>query len=414
MLALPARLQPGTLYFVQGPGDTFTAYLTDRRGIPATFAPSAHTQAWSTITSRPTTLSGYGITDAAPSARTITAGTGLSGGGDLTANRTLSLANTAVSAGSYGGAASIPTFTVDAQGRLTAAGSASVSIGWSAITSGKPTTLAGYGITDAAPSSHVGAGGSAHANATTSVAGFMAAADKTKLNGIATGATANSTDATLLARANHTGTQAASTITGLATVATSGAYADLSGLPSLFDGTWSSLTGKPSTFAPAAHTHPASEISDSTAAGRAVLTAADAAAQRTALGLGSAAVAAILGTVSQSGGVPTGAITEAGSNANGSYVRWADGTQICWSPDLTFGAATIAQGAGYRSDTVAWTFPAAFASTGNRAAFGTSGNIARWVLVQNPTLTSVNLRLMGFTSFSGGENGRAVATGRWF
>jgi hypothetical protein len=37
--------------------------------------------------------------------------------------------------------------------------------------------------------------------------------------------------------------------------------------------------------APTAHTHPASEISDSTTAGRAVLTAADAAAQRTALGL---------------------------------------------------------------------------------------------------------------------------------
>lgn len=37
--------------------------------------------------------------------------------------------------------------------------------------------------------------------------------------------------------------------------------------------------------APTAHTHPASEISDSTSAGRAVLTAADASAQRTALGL---------------------------------------------------------------------------------------------------------------------------------
>lgn len=36
--------------------------------------------------------------------------------------------------------------------------------------------------------------------------------EKTKLSGIATGATANSNDATLLARANHTGTQAASTI----------------------------------------------------------------------------------------------------------------------------------------------------------------------------------------------------------
>lgn len=40
------------------------------------------------------------------------------------------------------------------------------------------------------------------------------------------------------------------------------------------------------------HTHPASEISDSTAAGRALLTAADAAAQRTALGLATIATSA--------------------------------------------------------------------------------------------------------------------------
>ncbi len=39
--------------------------------------------------------------------------------------------------------------------------------------------------------------------------------------------------AAVLDRANHTGTQAAGTITGLATVATSGAYADLSGRPAL-------------------------------------------------------------------------------------------------------------------------------------------------------------------------------------
>lgn len=48
--------------------------------------------------------------------------------------------------------------------------------------------------------------------ATTSAAGSMSAADKTKLDGIATGATANSSDATLLNRANHTGTQALSTL----------------------------------------------------------------------------------------------------------------------------------------------------------------------------------------------------------
>jgi len=40
----------------------------------------------------------------------------------------------------------------------------------------------------------------------------MTSADKTKLDGIATGATANQTDAYLLSRANHTGTQTASTI----------------------------------------------------------------------------------------------------------------------------------------------------------------------------------------------------------
>ncbi len=55
----------------------------------------------------------------------------------------------------------------------------------------RPATLAGYGITDAAPSAHLGAGDAAHATATTTTAGFMAAADKVKLNGIAAGAQVN-------------------------------------------------------------------------------------------------------------------------------------------------------------------------------------------------------------------------------
>ena len=48
-------------------------------------------------------------------------------------------------------------------------------------------------------------------------AGLMTPANFTKLAGIASGATANSSDATLLARANHTGTQAISTVAGLQT-----------------------------------------------------------------------------------------------------------------------------------------------------------------------------------------------------
>ncbi|OOV90952.1 hypothetical protein MF6396_26920 [Pseudomonas sp. MF6396] len=47
---------------------------------------------------------------------------------------------------------------------------------------------------------------------------------------------------------------------------------------------------------------------------------------RTGLGLKAAATADIVGTVSQSGGVPTGAIFERGSNTNGRYVKYADGS----------------------------------------------------------------------------------------
>jgi hypothetical protein len=45
----------------------------------------------------------------------------------------------------------------------------------------------------------------------------MLATERTKLTGVATAATANSADATLLARANHTGSQAQSTVTNLVT-----------------------------------------------------------------------------------------------------------------------------------------------------------------------------------------------------
>ena len=59
------------------------------------------------------------------------------------------------------------------------------------ITAGtNPTTLAGYGITDAAASTHVGATGDAHGVVSTSAAGFMSAEDKSKLDGITAGANA--------------------------------------------------------------------------------------------------------------------------------------------------------------------------------------------------------------------------------
>jgi len=59
---------------------------------------------------------------------TISAGTGLTGGGNLTTNRTISIANTAVTAASYGTASAVPTFTVNGQGQLTAAADVNIAI----------------------------------------------------------------------------------------------------------------------------------------------------------------------------------------------------------------------------------------------------------------------------------------------
>lgn len=75
---------------------------------------------------RPTWNDGLGAVELVDSERTITAGVGLSGGGALSANRTLNLANTAVVAGGYGSSTQVGTFTVDAQGRLTAAGNVAI------------------------------------------------------------------------------------------------------------------------------------------------------------------------------------------------------------------------------------------------------------------------------------------------
>lgn len=68
------------------------------------------------------------VTGAVVNTTEVIAGTGLGGGGNLEANVTVFLANTAVSPDSYGGANTVGTFTVDQQGRLTAASNATIAI----------------------------------------------------------------------------------------------------------------------------------------------------------------------------------------------------------------------------------------------------------------------------------------------
>jgi len=63
----------------------------------------------------------------------VATGTGLTGG-PITSTGTLSLANTAVTIGTYGDATNVASFTVDQQGRLTSASNVTISISNTAVT----------------------------------------------------------------------------------------------------------------------------------------------------------------------------------------------------------------------------------------------------------------------------------------
>jgi hypothetical protein len=138
----------------------------------------------------------------------------------------------------------------------------------------------------------------------------------------------------------------------------------------------------------------------------------------------------ILGAVSQSGGIPTGAIIERGSNANGEYTRFAGGTQICWRSGVNLGSI-IAAGAGtfadpYRTDAVVnLTWPAVFSAAptvSTSLIFSNSAVVpaARQLHLQ-PTLPPTtsgwnNLRAARLTSdnTAGDAIASVMAIGRWY
>lgn len=79
----------------------------------------------------------------------IDTGTGLTGG-PITTIGTVSIANTTVTAGSYGSANTVGTFTVNAQGQLTAAANAAINIAVANVSgavSNTTTITAGTGLT---------------------------------------------------------------------------------------------------------------------------------------------------------------------------------------------------------------------------------------------------------------------------
>ncbi|MGY9680206.1 gp53-like domain-containing protein [Citrobacter freundii] len=137
------------------------------------------------------------------------------------------------------------------------------------------------------------------------------------------------------------------------------------------------------------------------------------------LGLRTAAKADVVGTVSQSGGVPTGAIIERGSNSNGEYTKFADGTLICCFTKSVESITSNSSGGTtnlYFSTESVFTFPATFVGTRPVVAPSASlstGGTSSWPSVRGSSLTGTSLALISNVQNAAAYLGY-TAVGRWF
>ena len=113
----------------------------------------------------------------------------------------------------------------------------------------------------------------------------------------------------------------------------------------------------------------AMSLTDFTAAARAMLALIGSTGAKLPVitGASTAALRDIVGTVAQSGGTPTGALFEYGSNGNGEYIRRADGEQRCFKTLTGLGPVNSAIGNIFASSNIALgTMAAAFVAPPRR------------------------------------------------
>lgn len=123
----------------------------------------------------------------------------------------------------------------------------------------------------------------------------------------------------------------------------------------------------------------------------------------------------IIGTVSESGGIPTGAIIETGSNANGRYIKYADGTMICHGLfSLGTCAVTTTTGSSfYTASTNTLTYAAGFIAAPTVTANCQNASTI-WVTRIIPSTSTADIRLVSSTSTSTSISVLYTAIGRWY
>ncbi|MFK3794707.1 hypothetical protein [Pseudomonas sp. NPDC088444] len=127
----------------------------------------------------------------------------------------------------------------------------------------------------------------------------------------------------------------------------------------------------------------------------------------------------IVGTVGQANGIPTGAVIERGSNANGEYVRFADGTQICTVQLSINSTGTYAVGNVFGSDAYAANWPANFVAGTLRVSAGLAPSQAgnnKWPLCWVAWNLSSAGSWRGLATDNTATGGTLTITGigRWF
>ena len=124
----------------------------------------------------------------------------------------------------------------------------------------------------------------------------------------------------------------------------------------------------------------------------------------------------ILGTVSQSGGVPTGAIIERGSNANGEYIKFADGTMFCMKAYTSSQglACNTPDGSLFRSSqTINWQFPNSFNTAPHVWSSVRTGG-AVWAKGRPLGASSGEVILLSTNAFTSTVSVEVAAMGRWY
>ncbi|WP_323945522.1 tail fiber protein [Aeromonas caviae] len=139
----------------------------------------------------------------------------------------------------------------------------------------------------------------------------------------------------------------------------------------------------------------------------------------TAAELGVVATSNVVGTVSQSSGVPTGAIIERGTFTGGEYVKYSDGTMMQWGRlSISNKAVTSAAGVLFQSaaiDTV--TYGPAFVGNPSPSALFlySSGGARPWPVLTSSTATYASFVLqcgMSVSAMAGDYVWQVM--GRWF